>query len=175
MESEHRVVNAPKSDLAEPPAPDAPRDPVLDRFWIALRRLPRYLRLVAGLARDPSVPKRAKAALAIGGLYTVSPIDLVPGIIPVAGQLDDLFVLLFAVRHAIRACPPPVALGHLERVGITLSDIDDDVRAVRATARWLAVKGVRAGGSMTQGASRTLQRLWRNRRKPTTGTSRKRL
>src|SRR5262245_48389218 len=82
---------------------------VMERFWAAVRRLPRYVFLGTNLVRDDRVPLRVKAALAVGGAYVISPIDLVPGIIPVAGQLDDLVVLLIALRTAIRACPPGVA------------------------------------------------------------------
>src|SRR5262245_55009121 len=80
--------------------PKLEQDPALERFWIALKRVPKYLKLAANLMRDDEVPAHAKALLAAGGAYTISPIDLVPGIIPVAGQLDDLIVLLLSIRTA---------------------------------------------------------------------------
>src|SRR5688572_14746864 len=86
--------------------PGSMANPVMDRFWAAVRRLPRYIFLGTNLVRDDRVPARVKAMLAVGGVYAISPIDLVPGIIPVAGQLDDLVVVLVALRAAIRACPP---------------------------------------------------------------------
>lgn len=140
---------------------EAVPNPVLDQFWIALKRLPRYLKLAANLARDPEVPKRAKAVLAVGGIYTVSPIDLVPGIIPVAGQLDDLLVLLLALRTAARACPPAVAAAHLDRVGLEKTNFDDDLSAAKETARWLAVKGLNSSKSLASRGSRRLGRFWR--------------
>src|SRR5690349_17212892 len=73
----------------------------LPRFLAAARRLPRYARLAGGLLRDARVPATSKAIIAAGGLYVVSPIDLVPGVIPVAGQLDDLLILLVALRQGI--------------------------------------------------------------------------
>lgn len=138
-------------------------DPVLVEFWAAVRRLPRYVRLAAHLASDPRVPKQAKTALVVGGAYTLSPVDLVPGIIPVAGQLDDLFVLLFAVRQALRSCPPGVAQEHLARVNLTAKDLDDDLAAVRGTARWLAGKALRTGGRLVAGAGRLLWAAVRRR------------
>ena len=132
-------------------------DPVLERFWAVLRRLPRYLSLGVSLARDGRVPAGAKGAVVLGGAYAVSPLDLVPGIIPVAGQLDDVVVLLLTLRRAIRACPAPLAGEHLARAGLTGADFDTDLAACRATAGWLAAKGLRFGGRVAGGMGR---RLW---------------
>lgn len=145
---------------AAPPARE------LDRFWAAVRRLPKYLKLAANMARDGDVPKSAKAALAVGGIYTVSPVDLVPGIIPVAGQLDDLLVLLFALRMATRACPPEVAAAHLTRAGLEQRHFDDDLAATKDTARWLAGKGIDASKSLAAKSGRGINRLWRNHLRP---------
>lgn len=143
--------------VVEVPGPAG--NPVLDRFWMAVRRLPRYVFLGTNLVRDDRVPARVKAMLAVGGVYAISPIDLVPGIIPVAGQLDDLVVVLMSLRTAIRACPPEVAAEHLGRAGITEADFDHDLRAVRDTAVWLARKGIRATGRLAVRGGRRLKAL----------------
>ena len=132
-------------------------DPTLERFWDALRRLPKYVALGVHLARDERVPRQAKTSVLLGGAYAVSPIDLVPGIIPVAGQLDDLVVLLLTLRRAIRACPAPVAAELLGRAGLTAADFDRDLATCRATAAWLARKGLRFGRRLAAAAGR---RLW---------------
>ena len=75
------------------------RQEALADFWETLKRLPAYARLVATMARDERVPWSARAMLLFGGAYLVSPLDLVPGIIPVAGQLDDLYVVLAALKQ----------------------------------------------------------------------------
>ena len=80
----------------------------MDRFWAAVRRLPRYIFLGTNLVRDDRVPGMVKGTIVVGGLYVVSPVDLIPGIIPVAGQLDDLVVLVGDIQ------------GHIEQVGIGL-------------------------------------------------------
>lgn len=144
-------------DAQPPEAGAVPADPVLQRFWGVVRRLPRYVALGIGLARDERVPRRAKAAVLLGGAYAVSPVDLVPGIIPVAGQLDDMVVLLLALRRAVRASPEPVAAELLAGAGLTLVDFDEDLAACRATARWMAAKGLRFGGRLAAGAGR---RVW---------------
>src|SRR5690606_11747919 len=93
------TATTPIDAVSREPGPD-PAGTVSDAHvdlapvWALIKRLPAYMRLSANLARDPRVPKTAKASLALGGIYVVSPVDLIPGIIPVAGQLDDLYVLL---------------------------------------------------------------------------------
>ena len=112
--------------------------PVLGPYLAMVTRLPTYARLGADLARDPDVPASAKASLVAAGAYAISPIDLVPGIIPVAGQMDDLAALLLAIRFAVRMTPKEVSYPHLERAGITAQQIDDDLKAVRDATIWLA-------------------------------------
>jgi uncharacterized membrane protein YkvA (DUF1232 family) len=146
---------APVLTFTEPA--DEGDDAVTDRFWIAVRRLPRYARLAIQLGRDERVPKRTKALLVLGGAYTISPVDLIPGIIPIAGQVDDVLVLLLTLRQTVRACPPEVAAEHLERSGLTLANFDEDLAAARDTARWLAEKGWRAGNRIAREGSQRLR------------------
>ncbi len=136
-------------------------DPVLGRFWEAVKRLPRYLQLAIGLGRDGRVPRGAKVAVGLGGAYAVSPIDLVPGIIPVAGQLDDMLVLLLSLRQALRACPPELAAARLAAAGLTAATLDDDLAACRAMLRWIAAKSLRLSGRAARGAGRRLRRVVR--------------
>jgi uncharacterized membrane protein YkvA (DUF1232 family) len=112
--------------------------PVLGPYMSMVTRLPSYARLGADLARDPDVPASAKASLVAAGAYAISPIDLVPGFIPVAGQLDDLAALLLAIRFAIRMTPKEVSMPYLERSGLSAQQIDDDLRAVKDATFWLA-------------------------------------
>jgi Protein of unknown function (DUF1232) len=62
------------------------------------------------LRRDPRVPRRAKVAVALAGLWLLSPIDLVPEFLPVIGPLDD--VLGGRARAAVRGpAGPPARAG----------------------------------------------------------------
>jgi uncharacterized membrane protein YkvA (DUF1232 family) len=137
--------------------------PVLGPYLAMVTRLPTYARLGADLARDPDVPASAKASLVAAGAYAISPIDLVPGIIPVAGQMDDLAALLLAIRFAIRMTPKEVAVPHLERAGITQQQIDEDLKAVRDATIWLARRAASSVRNFAvSGASRvsaTLRKL----------------
>lgn len=60
------------------------------------------------LRRDPRVPRRAKVAVAIAGLWVLSPIDLIPEFLPVIGPLDDVIVVALALRYAARQVPRDV-------------------------------------------------------------------
>jgi uncharacterized membrane protein YkvA (DUF1232 family) len=134
-------------DGAEEPAPSIGRldtGPMVD----LIKRLPRYARITAALARDPHVPPRSKAMLGAGALYLVSPIDLVPGIIPVAGQIDDLYVVLTGLQQAIRACPAPVIERHFAAVGLAPAIVDEDLAAIRAFVRDGVAWSLRQGGRM---------------------------
>src|SRR3954447_23424301 len=118
--------------------------PVLGPYLSMVTRLPSYARLGAELARDPEVPAAAKASLIAAGAYAISPIDLIPGFIPVAGQLDDLAALLLAVRLAVRMSPKEVVIPHLERSGISQEQIDSDLHAVRDATIWIAQRAGKA-------------------------------
>jgi len=69
----------------------------------ALRIGAETARLVLHLARDRSVPRRARVILWLLAAYLLSPIDLVPDFIPVIGYADDLIIASLALRAAVRA------------------------------------------------------------------------
>lgn len=141
------------------------KDRTLGRFAEVILRTPKYALLATNLARDNRLPggQKARAAASLG--YALSPIDLLPGLIPVVGQLDDLAVLIGGLRGVIRSCPPEIARDHLERSGLDLSVMDEDLAAVGATGRWIAsgaagLVGRAAGGSASL-AVRALRSLTR--------------
>ncbi|ADD40463.1 YkvA family protein [Stackebrandtia nassauensis] len=72
--------------------------------------LPDCVTTVRLLRKDPRVPKRAKVAVLIAGLWVLSPIDLIPEFIPVIGPLDDILVVALALRYAARTVPREVLL-----------------------------------------------------------------
>lgn len=154
-------------EVVPPRAGAGPRDldgrKVLARFVGVLARTPRYIRLGWLLMHDPTVGRRGKAALAGGLAYAVSPIDPVPGFIPVLGQLDDLAVLLLAVRTALRSAPTEVADARLAEVGLAWETLDRDLVTIRATAIWVVRRGgalaVRAGKSAAALAAHRLRDL----------------
>jgi uncharacterized membrane protein YkvA (DUF1232 family) len=116
-----------------------------DRFMVLVGRLPAYARLGWRLARDPRLSRARRTGVAAAAAYLVSPIDLVPGIIPVAGQLDDAAVALLGLRFALRGLPARDRQAHLDAVGLVAADLDHDLETVRRGAAWLLRRGGRIG------------------------------
>jgi uncharacterized membrane protein YkvA (DUF1232 family) len=102
------------------------------------------------LARTPELSRRRKWPLLAGALYSLSPVDLVPGIVPVLGQLDDMAALLYGIRAALRHAPPEVAARLLAAAGLSEEQIDADLQSL---------------GIIALGFSATVaRRLWRGGR-----------
>lgn len=131
------------------------------RFAALVRRMPAYGRLAWRLGRDPRLSGRRRAAVLGAGAYLASPIDLVPGIIPFAGQLDDAAVTLIGLRFALRGLPAPEQAAHLGAAGLAARDLDDDLATVGAGAAWLARRGA---GLAARSASAIGRIAWRTAR-----------
>ena len=67
--------------------------------------LPHCVTTARRLRRDDRVPTGAKVAVALAGLWVLSPVDLVPEFLPVIGPLDDVVVVALALRYAARRVP----------------------------------------------------------------------
>lgn len=76
------------------------------RSWAG--RLRREVDFLTLAARDPRVPWYAKAIAAVVVAYALSPIDLIPDVIPVLGLVDDLVLVPLGLYLAIRLIPPPL-------------------------------------------------------------------
>jgi uncharacterized membrane protein YkvA (DUF1232 family) len=144
--------------MADDPFPSEP-------FAALLRRLPRYGRLAWALGRDPAVGRARRAAVIAGAGYLLSPIDLVPGIIPVLGQLDDLIVILTALRLALDGLSTERRQAHLAAVGLADDDLTTDLRTVGSVGAWIVRRGVRVGARVGVAGARALGRgaVWLGR------------
>ena len=60
--------------------------------------------------KDPETPFLAKLMAAITVGYVLSPVDLIPDMIPVLGYLDDLLLLPALAALTIRLIPEPVMI-----------------------------------------------------------------
>jgi uncharacterized membrane protein YkvA (DUF1232 family) len=89
----------------------------------ALRQLPNFLRLLYGLLTDSRVSTTDK--LLVGGAvaYFIAPIDIIPDAIPFLGEIDDLFLLILALKRIIKRADPDVVLDHWMGDPDDLSDL----------------------------------------------------
>jgi uncharacterized membrane protein YkvA (DUF1232 family) len=77
----------------------------------------RNARLVWRLLRDPRVPLPTKLILpTVVGLYLLSPIDAMPDVLPILGQIDDIAVLLAGAAIFIEMCPRDIVAEHRARL-----------------------------------------------------------
>jgi uncharacterized membrane protein YkvA (DUF1232 family) len=67
-----------------------------------LRLLPDVVRLVRRLAADPVLPRGVRVRLWLLLAYLLSPIDLVPDVLPVIGWADDAVVVALVLRSVVR-------------------------------------------------------------------------
>jgi uncharacterized membrane protein YkvA (DUF1232 family) len=124
-----------------------------------LRRLPAYSRLAAALLREPALNALHKAILIGGIAYLVSPIDLIPGLIPILGQLDDVAIALWTLRLALRTMPPDVADRHLAAHGLAWDVLDADLARVGRSGRLVVRAGLRVSQRVAGRLGRSLFRI----------------
>jgi len=74
--------------------------------------LPNLVVLFRGLLRDPRVSRGSKALVWFAIVWVVSPIDLIPEFIPIAGPLDDAIVAALVLRHVLRRSGAEVVAEH---------------------------------------------------------------
>lgn len=77
-----------------------------------LSELVTHARLAARLLREPRVPLLVKVVPVLAAVYLVSPIDAIPDLIPVLGQLDDVGFVVFALEMFVRLCPAAAVAFH---------------------------------------------------------------
>ena len=133
-------------------------------------RIPKYGKLTWLLLKDGKLSTRQKAALMAAVGYCISPIDAIPGFIPVIGQLDDLGVVLYTVRWILGSMPTHQAESFLAKAGLTTEILEDDFQLVRRNSakvlkKMLALMGWTAVTIWSAGrfASREIGRQLRKR------------
>ena len=72
------------------------------------RAIERDLHALWLAVRDPRSPWYARALAMALAAYALSPIDLIPDVVPVLGYLDDAILLPLGILVVIRLIPPAV-------------------------------------------------------------------
>jgi uncharacterized membrane protein YkvA (DUF1232 family) len=80
------------------------------------RELIQQVKLAYNLMLDARVNPLTKLIPVAALAYLILPPDVVPDIIPVLGQLDDVAVLLFGLRMFFEFAPPGVVEEHLKQL-----------------------------------------------------------
>jgi uncharacterized membrane protein YkvA (DUF1232 family) len=65
--------------------------------------------------RQPGSPRWLKMGAAAIVLYVISPIDLIPDVLPFVGALDDIVLVPLAIRWLLKRLPPEVAAAAARR------------------------------------------------------------
>jgi uncharacterized membrane protein YkvA (DUF1232 family) len=105
----------------------------------SLLLLPNLIKLLGRLLRDQRVPRRSKLVVGAAMAYLVSPVDLLPEVIPVVGVVDDVLVATLAINHLIAVAGEDVVLEHWDGP----RDLLDLVRSVLDVANDLVPPKVR--------------------------------
>ena len=106
-------------------------------------RLRVYLLALWKLFRHPQTPWLPKAVALLVLAYALSPIDLIPDVIPVLGLLDDLILLPLGIALAVKLTP-----ASLWQARLAEAEASDERApkllwgAVLIVAVWLAVAGL---------------------------------
>jgi uncharacterized membrane protein YkvA (DUF1232 family) len=70
--------------------------------------IPNFLKLLFRLFKDGRVPAAEKAFLLGAIAYVISPIDLLPDVIPFLGQVDDLYLVSLTLLRLLNRTPAEV-------------------------------------------------------------------
>ena len=74
--------------------------------------IPNLVVLFRGLLGDPRVSRSSKRWLWFAIVWLISPVDLIPEFVPVAGPLDDAIVAALVLRHVLRRTDRAVLVDH---------------------------------------------------------------
>jgi uncharacterized membrane protein YkvA (DUF1232 family) len=78
----------------------------LTLLWTVVRGDARQLWLAL---RHPGAPGWLKLGTAMIALYVISPIDILPDVLPVIGIVDDIVLVPLAIRWLLKRLPPEIA------------------------------------------------------------------
>lgn len=77
-----------------------------------IKRAPHYARLLLGMLSDGRVSLFDRLLVVASVLYVVSPLDLIPDMIPLLGQVDDLVLVITAVSRLFDRAAREVIASH---------------------------------------------------------------
>ncbi|MFM8394771.1 MAG: YkvA family protein [Acidobacteriota bacterium] len=103
-----------------------------------LMLLPNLLKLLYRLIRDSRVPTAEKALLVGTVTYVITPLDLLPDVIPFVGQVDDLYLVSLVLLRLLSRTESDVLNEHWDGPG----DLAHLVDRIATVARYVLPKRV---------------------------------
>jgi uncharacterized membrane protein YkvA (DUF1232 family) len=97
----------------------------------ALFLIPNFLKLLARLFKDGRVPTAEKAMLIGAIIYVISPLDLLPDMIPFLGQVDDLYLVGLVLIRLLSRTPQDVIREHWDGGGDLVGIVEKIVTAAQ--------------------------------------------
>ena len=104
--------------------PTIPRTGAKRTVMYYVKQFPAYLRLLGGLMTDRRVSALDKLLVAAAVAYIVMPIDIIPDFIPFLGEVDDLYLLVFALQRLIANTGRNVLYAHWTGAVEDLKDLN---------------------------------------------------
>ena len=125
--------------VPSPPSPAATGWLSRAKAWA--RGIRRDVVAVYHAARDPRTPWAVRLLALLVAAYALSPIDLIPDVIPVLGYLDDLLLVPLGLLLVMRLLPPAVLADARRQALLTLSRPRSGAAAMVIVGLWLAAAG----------------------------------
>jgi uncharacterized membrane protein YkvA (DUF1232 family) len=118
----------------------------------AARSIELRTRAIYLASRDPRVPRMAKTLAVVVAAYALSPIDLIPDVIPVLGYLDDLVLVPLGIALVIRLIPRDVWCECLDAAGKQMEERlpRNRTAAVVIVLIWIAALALLAWAAWSQ-------------------------
>ena len=74
----------------------------LGALWLRFRT---EILMVWAMLRNPAAPMAAKITAILAAVYIISPVDLIPDVIPILGWLDDGLIAYVLIKLAFKFLP----------------------------------------------------------------------
>ncbi|NOT59268.1 MAG: DUF1232 domain-containing protein [Acidobacteria bacterium] len=97
----------------------------------AVMLIPNFVKLLYRLFRDNRVPLAEKAFVAGAIVYVISPLDLIPDVLPFIGQVDDLYLVALTMLRLLGRSPAAALDEHWEGPGDLVGVVNMILRAAQ--------------------------------------------
>ena len=97
----------------------------------AVMLFPNFLKLLYRLFKDNRVPLAEKAFLTGAIVYVISPLDLIPDVLPFIGQVDDLYLVALTLLRLLGRAPVEALDQHWDGPGNIAGVVNMILRAAQ--------------------------------------------